>query len=287
MDMLRVDEKSDFNSHALRGFALMKRTKVLIVGLVRDVESTLPHLIRKTEKVGKAFADYRILLVENDSKDQTRSLLLKWRQRNPRVTILGCGVNSPECRLSLPGGKGDHDVNRKRISKMVFLRNIYLDALRTVDVAEWPLTIIWDLDILGSAYLDGIANTISRMDADPSLSAMCAYGAYHVSSLWNNHYDNYAAVLKGESYRHDLANLHYTKTISGMTSQPGSNPFEVESCFGGFTLYRTAALTNRNVFYDMSPSLDNVECEHVRLHAKLPGRIECNPGMIHTVVVND
>ena len=281
-----VEEKMTFDGHALRGFAQMRTRKVLIVGLVRDVESTLPHLIRKTERVGEAFADYRIILVENDSRDQTRSKILQWGRSNPRVVLLGCGVNAQECRLSLPGGKGDHDINRTRIGKMVYLRNIYLDAVRRFDAAEWPYTILWDLDILGSAYLDGIANTISRLEEDPSSSAMCAYGAYHVSHYWNNHYDNYAALLPGEEYRHDLSSLHYAKTISGMTSLPGSEPFQVESCFGGFTLYRTAALQAPGVRYDMSPQ-ENIECEHVRLHAKLPGRIFCNPGMIHMVLVND
>ena len=62
--------------------------KVLITSLVRDVADRLPEIRKKAEKVGEMFLDYKILIVENDSKDGTRDLLLKWAMENHEKRVL-------------------------------------------------------------------------------------------------------------------------------------------------------------------------------------------------------
>src|SRR5579885_336563 len=61
-----------------RGFTHMRKSKIIIAGLIRDKEYLVNDIKRKLEGLGSYFLDYRILIVENDSKDKTRELLLKW-----------------------------------------------------------------------------------------------------------------------------------------------------------------------------------------------------------------
>src|SRR5688572_2527732 len=61
---------SDLNAYqklASDGFVIASETRVVIAGLVRDVEKKMPDIKQKVERVGALFADYRVLLVENDS----------------------------------------------------------------------------------------------------------------------------------------------------------------------------------------------------------------------------
>ena len=50
----------------------------------------LDLLRKQAETVGGLFADYAILVVENDSQDGTRAKLLEWAKENRRVRVLGC-----------------------------------------------------------------------------------------------------------------------------------------------------------------------------------------------------
>lgn len=269
--------------------------KIIITSLLRDVVDRLPEIRRKAEKVGSLFADYRILIVENDSTDGTREALLRWSSQNPKVTILGCGYNANECKLpKMPKTQG-HGVDRPRIEKMVKLRNIYLDEIKkSYPPNEWPYTIMWDLDMIGSIYLDGISHTMGLLSTHPNVSCVCAYGIYRwgMTTLF---YDTYALLHLGESFHIDDKTIHdIRKGWWEAKYQRGDDPFEVDSCFSGFAIYRTRSFhpyldDNMEVIepkYDMSGP-ENLECEHVRLNKKLGGKKLVNPSMINFVLLND
>ena len=125
--------------------------------MIRDVAGRVPLIREKVERLGEAFADYVVLIVENDSKDGTRRLLLEWAARNPKVKVLGChsvgggrgdgGEVVPAESCSVPSApKTDgHSVDRPRIEKMVKLRNVYLDEIKR-KYSSWNFAAMWDLD---------------------------------------------------------------------------------------------------------------------------------------------
>lgn len=277
-EVFPFQNRQEMNKRIADGMKRMPNMRLVVCGMVRDVEESIPHMIRKVTKTVAHFADARILIVENDSTDRTRPLLLEWAKRDPRVFILGCGVNAPACSMKFPPTIG-HAIDRRRIEKMCFLRNIYLRALRGegefasdprfADLRNFDLTAMWDLDILGSVYLDGLAAAVSEMATDPRKGVLCSHGIFHLGLGLTNYFDIYATLLKGEHYRKDLEALHFIKTAPAIARKVGDDSFEVESCFGGFTLYRTDVLLPSNIVYDMSPESWNLECEHTRLHAKI------------------
>jgi hypothetical protein len=262
--------------------------KVIITSLLRDVADRLPEIKRKAERVGSLFKDYKILIVENDSTDRTRDALLLWAKENPKVTILGCGYNVKECKLpKMPKTQG-HGVDRPRIEKMVKLRNVYLDEIKQLETtsSEWNYTIMWDLDMIGSIYLDGVMHTMGLMSRGEDISVVCAYGIYRWGAL-TLFYDTYALLHRGESFQIEDKTIHdIRKGWWEAKYQRGDDPFEVDSCFSGFAIYRTASIIDKDTIYDMSGP-ENLECEHVRLNKKIKGRKLVNPSMLNFVLLND
>lgn len=274
------------------GYLYMKKKRLIITTLVRNVEDRIPDMIKKCEATGGLFEDYRILIVENNSNDKTRDLLIDWSKKNPKVIVLGCGYNNPQpCSISIATVETkDHFIDRPRIEKMVYLRNIYLEEIKkNTELNTFDFVLMWDLDILGSMYLDGIANTMYHFMKDENLGvdAICSHGIVFAGAA-NLYYDTYAHVDKGKNFdfnskfSHDIS-VRTTK----MFDKRGDEPYEVNSCFSGATFYRMSALLKDQVFYDMTPSNENnLECEHVRLHQKLDGKILLNPSNIHLVLQN-
>ncbi len=274
-----------YNKMSAAGEIEMKNKRVIITSLVRDVADRLPEIKRKAEKVGSLFKDYRILIVENDSKDGTRELLLDWAKANNKVTILGCGYNVEKCSLPKMPKTIGHGVDRPRIEKMVKLRNIYLDEIKN-RYTDWDYMIMWDLDMISSIYLDGIANTMGWLAKDSTINVVCAYGIYRWGML-TLFYDTYALLHVGEKFHIDDKKIHDIKKGFWQASyQRGDLPFAVDSCFSGFAIYRTSSILDESVIYDMSGP-ENLECEHVRLNMKIKGKKVVNPSMINFVLLND
>lgn len=269
-----------------QGESYAKTQTLVIATMVRDVADRLPVIIKKAERVGKLFRDYAVLVVENDSKDGTREKLLEWAKRNPKVKILGCGINAKTCSLQFPKTDG-HGVDRRRIDKMAKLRNIYLDEIKQ-HYTKWNYVAIWDLDAIGVVYLDGIHNTMGQFKENSDVVAICANGVYRWLGMLKLYYDTYATEELDYNFHIDMKTAHDVYT--GITSQfdRGEPLQEVKSCFSGFTIYRTTALVKEGVKYRLTPEEEgNLLCEHTELNHTITGKKMINPSMIYLVLLND
>jgi hypothetical protein len=178
-----------------------------------------------------------------------------------------------------------HSVDRTRIEKMVKLRNIYLEEIKE-NYWDWDYTIMWDLDLIGNIYVDGIEHSMGLFSKNLDVSTICSYGIYRWG-LMTLFYDTYALVHLNENFHIDDKLYHdIKKGWWDARYKRGDDPFEVDSCFSGFAIYKTSALVDENVIYDMSP-LGNLECEHTRLNKKIKGKKLVNPSMINYVLLND
>lgn len=280
--------KNMYNTLLKHGTYFAKTQKVIITALLRDVEHKLPEIEKKIEKVGNMFLDYRVLLVENNSKDATRSYLLSWSRRNPKIIILGCGINADKCSISLSSAQKKtegHYVDRQRIEKMTHLRNIYLQEIKQHYSDFGNFVIMWDIDTVGAVYLDGILHSMGYLSQHPNVDVVCANGIYRWGFL-TLFYDTYAYIDHGDQFHINTKTVHDIKKGLGVQYKRGEPPIDVVSCFSGFAIYRLASLLPHGVYYDMSDEY-NLECEHVRLNMKIKGKKVMNPSMINFVLLND
>ncbi len=264
-----------------------KESRIIITTLLRDVNKNILAIKKKSEAVGNMFQDYRILIVENNSSDGTRESLLKWSRENPKIIILGCGVNAAKCNIEFAKDKTmGHSVNRGRIDKMTHLRNIYIKYIKASDeLKQFDYTVVWDLDVIGTSYLDGIANSIGHFAENPNIKVLTAYGVYRWGYLLL-YYDTYAHLDYGDKFELKFKPFHDFKKGLGVRGYRGDELREVVSAFGGFSIYRTNVLLDPHVYYDLSPT-ENIECEHVRLHKRIGKGIYMNPSMINYILLNE
>jgi hypothetical protein len=219
----------------------MGSARVVICGLARNVAEVLPATIGAIERLGSAFADYRVVLYENDSHDRTPELLSGWAAVNRRVTALsqrrGDPVNRPIRCL-------------ERAARMACYRNQYLNFVRRT-YRDYDYVIVVDTDLGGEWNEAGIAITFGHDDWD----FVGSYGILHRLSrqgFQQVHYDAWAYRLLGS----DTAIP--TKIANRFMPTQDQTLIPVNSCFGGLGIYRMASL--------VASHYGGSDCEHVTLH---------------------
>ena len=262
---------------------------VLICGLIRDSNDRIKEIRSFCDRIGSLFKQYKVIMVENDSKDNTRMSLLEWSSekagKNGDLIILGCGINASTCTLNYPFDK-THSNDGKRFTKMANLRNIYLDfAEKYYSDKCYKYMIVWDPDIQGQLSMDGILNSMGVM-TDKSMphkaSFVCSYGIKLSSALTSYYYDTIAHEMSDTSGESNWPSKRVRDIfIRGSlgTYSRGSHPIPVRSCFGGFTIYNRTLLGKHR--YDTPVE----ECEHLSLNRSLNGGY-MNPSMKYSIRSN-
>ena len=284
---LNIRNHDEYTRKVTEGAQVMKDSTVVVCGMLRDAEDNIPSIISRAEKILALFKDYRILIVENDSTDHTRTLLLEWARVNPRVTVLGCGVNSSECKLNLPKTVG-HSVGFNRIKKMSVLRQNYLRyALK--HYSSFDYLAVWDMDIIGNLYVDGIQNSLGWMK-EKNADGICAYGIYDWG-IFTIYYDTYAHIDHTDRFDPDKKYLHDVNKGLSVRYTLGDKPVSVRSCFSGFAIYNMHSLLESGAEYTI-PDEKDLKCEHTLFHEHFysggrEGKMFMNPSMIHHVILNE
>ncbi len=264
-----------------------KHSKVIICGLTRDCATMIPHLRQKLQQWSTNFKDYSVVIVENDSRDNTRSLLLDWQRDEPnRVHILGCGLNQPSCKLCLPKTE-THTPDQKRIEKMVYLRNLYLEYIKNNDdlFYDYKYVMVVDMDILSYAFDDGFRSTGLAFEQDPTLDAVSSFGVSQLTIKGLNYtvlsiFDPYAMCSpETPSWANDIL-MNAFKWY-----EYGDALVKVKSSFSGLTLYRKQSFT-RSKYSTFSNPYNEPVCEHVGLHTQM-NNIKLNPSMYHIIKENN
>ena len=256
-DHFPADDGARFRDKTRRGYEKMKRASLIICGITRNDGETLPLTIRRIEKTGSLFGDYRVVVFENDSTDQTPTLLRQWEAQNARVTILS------ESLRNLPV------LSAGRFQILAHCRNRYLNFVndsRDLDGFEYIMVV--DMDLRGGWSLDGLASSFAETGWD----AMAANAiGYH--NLRRTYYDKLA--LKPQSLLRN--NLFLRLFGEGWQFRRNGPLVPVQSAFGGLCLYRRDALLSRRY----SGSSEGREtCEHHALNADGTWRFYLNPGQI-------
>jgi len=256
----RPELAPQFQKQVADGYQAMRERRVVICGVARDVAKVLPYTIARIERLGRLFSDYRVVIYENDSQDDTLGLLQQWSVRNWRTAVLNETRHDPQnfpVRCPCRG------------TRMAYYRNQYRDYIET-HYSDFDDIIVVDTDLLGGWSYDGIAHSFGQSDWD----AMGSYGVIYRRIGWNpnriHQYDAWAFRLD-EDY-----SVLTTKEVNEMYWQRGEPLVPVTSCFGGLGIYRLPAF--------LSARYTGGDCEHIGLHRTMRargwGRVFVNPSQI-------
>jgi hypothetical protein len=228
-----------------RGYATMARRRAVITGLARDIASRLPATIARVGTLCSLFAEARVIVFENDSRDDTRAVLRQWAARDRRVLPIGRDIGAP---VNPPSR------SLERAARMASFRTI---CQRTVlgSCGDFDVVIVVDLDTAGAWSLDGIAHTFGHEGWDFVGANGLIYRreGFELNAL--RHYDAWA--LRFDDAYTPLA----TADVGILRFQPGEPLVPVTSCFGGLGVYTMPAFA--------AGCYEGADCEHVGFHRSM------------------
>lgn len=277
-----------------KGKKHFKESKVLICGLAKNVSKRIGIIKYNLEKIVSFFDtnNFAILIVENDSDDQSRKLLFDLKpffydpvNSKDRLILLcpGWGLasdaedESVSCKFTPTQTCG-----KNRIFKMVQIRNTYMKYIKQKFTRDqFDYCVMLDLD------LDGEFCDRGFLSCGYYFSSCATTHGIGANSIIKNlsYYDSYSLSLKDYCF----SILHgFFKTTS---SSFESDLFEVESCFGGLIIYKYNSIYGRRYFFQPDfLSMHFALCEHKSLNKNLTcdgGKLFINPRFIYKISHND
>lgn len=265
----------------------MKMHKVVFVGITRDNLPEFAITKMSIESIGKNFADYRVILFENDSEDGTKASLANWQKNNSRVEIIS------------------HDFHNKKRPSIKFLaecRNYYIEALKSDEYNDFDIIIMLDMDLPNGVDVRALQDSFAKIDR---WDAVCSNGIrsddkmYDMFAFRNSEFpwtpkqwEKICASKDKDQWTEACNNSAYDRLFFKKKSYywgrivpqgqkiyaADTDLMPVYSCFGGLAIYKKSFI--QDCKYD---SIDN-DCEHVAFHECLReinhGRMFMNPSQI-------
>lgn len=248
---------------------VLKESTLIVCSIVRDAEHSLKVNIPVIDALCRYFKDYRIVVYENDSKDKTKLLLNQWADKDrQRIHVL---LNDNDRSKTIPK-KGNVACNpffsRKRISKMVNLRNQYMEY---VEKQGWhsDYLIVVDLDV-AHLYVSPI---IEAMSDNREWDVLTAFGFSLSPYLTRRYHDGYALTRLGEENTPQTEEMIYSIPKILGKLKPCDDWLKVYSAFGGLAIYKYDAI--KDLRYEVLSNNDlkvEVHCEHFSIYKQIHER---------------
>jgi hypothetical protein len=259
--------------------AHLANSSIAICGLACNCANKLSENVKFIEELRTFFKFLQVVVVENNSHDNTRAILDNWSVSSSNVVILD-GIKRSTVSIS---DRIDRKVNPyysyKRINYLATLRNQYLNYIkRDGRVYDYILVLDFDVDKIS---LKGVFSSFEQRD---SWDVACAYGYSISPRLQERIHDTYAMVLLGDENKPQQERpIKQLQQDVRLDKEDGSL-FSVYSAFGGLSIYKAGLLEgiNYQVLKNDDPRVE-VRCEHFsifhQLQQKQATRVVINPRM--------
>lgn len=234
--------------------------------LARDCDSALENNIPKIEELRKQFNKSYVVIIENDSKDNTKSILHNWAINSKEVFV----ISEDTGKDTIPSSNIDghlRGMTEYRIGKMAAFRNKYLDFVALHDnTIDYLINVDIDVyDFNVSSIVQGIEN------APDDWTALLANGRLFAKIgdkiIPSKYYDNFAYV--------PFDNEHYDVTFEEMylnSSQlekalKRKSYVQCKSAFGGLGIFKYQYIKgfHYQALKNSRSELMESMCEHISL----------------------
>jgi len=253
--------QEEYEKRLLLGHECMAQSKVVICGLARDVADTLPITCKRVESLGEQFADYKVLVIENDSQDSSIQILNRWTETNPAVVLDSQSLNQPAWTSV---------TDLSRAKQLAQHRNRYLNWMAD-NATDADFAITLDFDLHKGWSLDGLQHSFGYQ-------GWHVMGSNGVTAPYGQEDAGKSMFFDAWAFRHvgDTQPRPFEQ-INQLRYPRGTPPFRVWSCFGGLAIYTLPALLCGSRYV-------GGDCEHVTFHQGLRKRgyeqIYLNPNQL-------
>lgn len=247
---------------------------VLVVGIVRDVASTIEIDISRFKKAFAGFRTTKFFLVESDSVDQSVQVLATLKSNEKYLSFVSLG--------SLK------DKFPTRAERLAYARNVYLNALENNrEYKDCSILVVADFNDLNklltrhaveSVFLDSYWSVRTANQTGPYYDIWALrHPIWSPNDCWESH-----QFLR--RYRKFPELALYAAVNSRMIKIPKfSEPIAVESAFGGLGIYKRDAIIGKR-YAGIDQDTGREVCEHVPLNQSIAREnliIEVYPKLIN------
>ena len=245
----KYNKKENYEKILLNGFNVMKTKKLVIGSLFKDSAYIFSKFRQRMENLTKYFNDVQFVIFENDSKDNSRVLLLNWEMEDKNVHIIKCKENN-FCILKNVSAISYGTFSSNRMKKMTEYRN-YVKKYVDENFSNYDYFMMIDSDTRGPFSIEGLAYSFGKnLDWD----MMSAYGLNGIVLTGGQliYYD-YLAYLKNFNTLSELKNAIYINNLNNY-----DDFIPINNAFGGLSIYKMSSIKN----VDYTPKDGNYICEH-------------------------
>jgi len=275
---LTVVNKDGLNKSINDGKQNAKNKKVVFGLLARDVSLNFEFMKKRIQVLSSYFKEYKILIFENDSIDNTRELFTKWETQDKNVVLMNCcSFGNCNCKLSV------EQLTRlardaKRMDMLRFFREHLLQRVQK-DYNDYDYYILIDFDLPGAFYLDGFFTSFENNDWD------MLYARGITTIPMSNHYyiyDSFAFIAENQAFDYVDNNKNEFFAMNKILNKIpiGGSRIKCRSGFNGIAIYKIQSILKCS--YYSHPK--KFKCEHIDLHHDMYkkgfDKIYFNPNMI-------
>jgi len=243
------------------GLNFVINKKILFLGLCRDVADVIETNLEKIATIGIKFADYKIILFENDSKDTTATIINNLIEKNRNIELLSINNNRQKYGSSQ---------DKERIVALAEYRNNLKNYAKN-KYPEYDFVCVIDTDFLDFS-INGLFNSFGYFAQDDNIGAMSGYSYRIMNCIYDNKQSlwNYDSWAYREYWWNNWQSQEKTEFVNydrmiwyGFCIPPiGLTPKQVNSSFGGCCIYKS-------IYYYSDVNYDSFDCEHVCFHYNL------------------
>lgn len=213
--------------------------KVVICGVCRDIGKQLFYSKAIVERIGALFADYRVVMYENNSADSTSSLLKDWERQNPRVFVRSETLSRSQLERSIVNTTEEGQLFRPEA--IARARNEVLDIVFSPDYEDFPYLIWMDMDFVKHPNYQGFIEVFS---SNQKWDAVFANGVDPEGKYW----DWYACRFPDYPFGPEMLGMKWYRLepqrIKALVIERDEAWVPVYSAFGGCGIYKKASIAN-------------------------------------------
>lgn len=220
----------------------LSHEKIIIAGVAKNIEHTLPNMAKKIETLGSHFNDYRVIIYENNSSDKSSYLLTEWSKSNPKVIVITEKLTPSQLydRVTIHRLK---DKAPNKIELIAYGRNQVLMRALDKQFDDYKYIVMTDLDFSIGWTVESVLSSFSIQIPWDCISAN---GIHNIHGKYGIYFDRYAfrderfplgPELLGNQWWDEI----YKKTFD---FKQGSALKKVYSAFGGIAIYKRESLKN-------------------------------------------
>jgi hypothetical protein len=241
---------------------------IVICMLARDCATSITKNIPKLERLRSFFKNTAVVIIENDSKDNTKEVLRNWEQNSVGVKSILQDFGT----LTIASSEDKEMRSYNRIEKMASYRNMYIEYIENNINFPIDYVIVIDIDILDFDIM-GIIKTIEEAPNDwgglfaNGTQKLCLFGKI----ICRRQYDLFAFKEKEDSIITPYEMFLQKRKLDRMIDK--TSYLNCFSAFGGIGIYKYEAIKGLIYAAEKNPNSEGEYiAEHIPFHKGIINR---------------